>query len=73
MLKPFNTKLEDHQIRTLDALSSSTHIPKARLVRQAIELLITQYQNDVLSSEFIHLVNDSIAENTNLLKRLAKP
>lgn len=72
MLKPFNTKLEEQQIKDLDVISTSTRIPKACLVRQAIDLLIAEYHNDVLSPDFTQVVNESITENTNLLKRLAK-
>lgn len=71
MLKTFNTNLEEVQIKELDAISSSTHIPKARLVRQAIDLLIDEYKNGLVSPEFTRVVDDSIAENANLLKRLA--
>lgn len=72
MLRAFNTRLEDRQIKALNVLSSSTHIPKARLVRQAIDLLIEEHQNDILSDEFMQIVDGSIAENANLLKRLAR-
>lgn len=72
VLKPFNTKLEERQLKALDALCSSTRIPKARLVRQAVDLLIEEYQNDILSDEFRQIVDNSIAENAKLLKRLAQ-
>ncbi|MBU1487540.1 ribbon-helix-helix domain-containing protein [bacterium] len=72
MLKPFNTKIEDRQIKALNVLSSSTHIPKARLVRQAIDLLIEEHQSDILSDEFMQIVDSSMLENADLLKRLAK-
>ena len=72
MLKPFNTKIEDRQIKALNVLSSSTHIPKARLVRQAIDLLIEEYQNDTLSDSFLRVVDESMEENAHLLKRLAR-
>jgi len=72
VLKPFNTKIEDRQIKALNVLSSSTHIPKARLVRQAIDLLIEEHQSDILSDEFMQIVDSSMLENADLLKRLAK-
>jgi predicted DNA-binding protein len=70
MLKPFNTKLKEEQIRLLDEISERTHIPKSRLVRQAIDLLIAEYQNDVITPQFVRLVDESISENLHLLKRL---
>jgi hypothetical protein len=71
MLKPFNTKLDEKQIDILNEISIATRIPKSRLVRQAIDLPIAEYKNDVLTPNFIKLVDESIAENTNLLRRLA--
>ncbi len=43
VLKPFATKLDDHILAKLDALSDKTQIPKSRLCRQAIELLVAHY------------------------------
>ena len=43
MLKPFATKLDEEVISKLDQLSDKTQIPKSRLCRQAIELLVAHY------------------------------
>ena len=43
MLKPFATKLDETIIEKLDKLARKTQIPKARLCRQAIELLDEHY------------------------------
>jgi predicted transcriptional regulator len=44
VLKPFATKLDEEIIAKLDALAQKTQIPKARLCRQAIELLAQYYE-----------------------------
>jgi len=43
MLKPFATKLDEEIISKLDGLAGKTQIPKSRLCRQAIELLVAHY------------------------------
>ena len=43
MLKPFATKLDEQVLAKLDELSEKTQIPKSRLCKQAIELLIAHY------------------------------
>lgn len=72
MLKPFNTKLEEKQIDLLDRISSATHIPKSVLVRQAIDILVDQYKEDIISPEFTQIVNESLGQNIKLLKKLSK-
>lgn len=44
MLKPFATKLDDSILQKLDELSVKTQIPKARLCKQAMELLFSHYE-----------------------------
>ena len=44
MLKPFATKLDEKVIEKLDQLAQKTQIPKARLCKQAIELLAAHYE-----------------------------
>ena len=44
MLKPFATKLDETIIEKLGQLSQKTQIPKSRLLRQAIELLVERYE-----------------------------
>lgn len=72
MLKPFNTKLDARQIELLDKVSAATHIPKAVLVRQAIDILIDEYKEDIISPEFTKLVDKSLRQNIRLLKKLSK-
>jgi predicted transcriptional regulator len=43
MLKPFATKLDEDVLSELDALARKTQIPKARLIRQAIMLLVAHH------------------------------
>lgn len=72
MLKPFNTKLDERQIELLDRVSGTTHIPKSVLVRQAIDMLISEYKEDVISPAFTRVVDKSLRENLRLLKKLSK-
>lgn len=44
VLKPFATKLDEKVIEVLDQLARKTQIPKARLCRQAIEMLAAHYE-----------------------------
>ncbi len=72
MLRPFNTKLDEKQIELLDKISITTHIPKSILVRQAIDILINEYKEDIISPEFTELVDESLKQNLGLLKKLSK-
>ncbi len=72
MLRPFNTKLDEKQIELLDKISVTTHIPKSILVRQAIDILINEYKEDIISPEFTKLVDESLKQNLGLLKKLSK-
>lgn len=44
MLKPFATKIPEEALKELDRLAQKTGIPKARLCKQAIELLVEHYR-----------------------------
>ena len=51
MLKPFATKLDEEVLTKLDQLSEKTQIPKSRLCKQAIELLIAHHERLVENLE----------------------
>ena len=63
MLKPFATKLDESILIKLDELSEKTRIPKSRLCRQAIELLIAHYERVEENLEFAEKMRnqDSLA------------
>lgn len=44
MLKPFATKIPREVLAQLDGLAHKTGIPKSRLCKQAIELLVEHYR-----------------------------
>ncbi len=52
MLKPFATKLDQSILAKLDELAEKTQIPKSRLCRQAIELLVAHYEQMEADLEF---------------------
>lgn len=52
MLKPFATKLDEEILVKLDELSERTQIPKSRLCKQAIELLMAHYERREENLEF---------------------
>lgn len=52
MLKPFATKLDASVLSKLDDLAEKTQIPKSRLCKQAIELLVAHYEQVEADLEF---------------------
>jgi hypothetical protein len=63
--------LEDRQLRLLEQVSRSTHVPKSALVRKGIQLILLQVKEDVLSADFRREVDALLQEDRELLKRLA--
>lgn len=72
MMKAISLKLEDRQLKLLEHVSRTTHIPKSSLVRKGIELILLQVKEDVLSPEFRREVDALLRQDHELLKRLAK-
>lgn len=58
MLKPFATKLDEEILASLDGLSEKTRIPKSRLCKQAIELLIAHFDRLDEKLEFAERVRN---------------
>lgn len=72
MMKAISLKLGDRQLKLLEHVSRTTHIPKSSLVRKGIELILLQVKEDVLSPEFRREVDALLRQDHELLKRLAK-
>ena len=71
-MKAITFKVEDKQIRLLDEVSKSTHVPKSALIRRGIELILRQTKEDILSAELRRQVDQLLSEDRELLKKLAK-
>ena len=71
-MKAISLKLEDRQLRLLEQVSKTTHIPKSSLVRKGIELILLQVKEDVISPDFRKEVEALLSQDRELLKRLAK-
>jgi hypothetical protein len=72
MLKPYTLKIEEKQLRILEALSKQTRIPKSALIRKGIELVVRETSEDVLTPELRHEIDQLLHEDRNLLNRLAQ-
>ncbi len=72
MMKPMSLKIEEKQLKMLNAVSEETHIPKSTLIREGIELIIRQHREDVVSAAFQKEIDVLIKEDKSLLKKLAK-
>lgn len=71
MLKTYAAKLEERQIKALRKLSQETKIPQAELLRQAVNLLLEQWQRDRERLEFIRRLDKRLEEDRAALERLA--
>jgi len=71
-MKAISLKLDERQLRLLEQVSKTTHIPKSALVRKGIELVLLQAKEDMISSSFRRNVDALLNEDQALLKRLAK-
>ena len=71
-MKAISLKLDERQLKLLEQVSRSTHIPKSSLVRQGIELILLQAKEDIISSDFRREVDALLSQDRELLKRLAK-
>lgn len=72
MKRAISFKIEEHQLRMLDRVSQTAHIPKSALIRRGIHLAILQAQEDVVSTELRREIGDLLHEDRQVLKRLAK-
>ena len=70
-MKAISLKVDDRQLKLLERVSKTTHIPKSVLVRKGIDLVLRQAKEDMLSVEFRREVDSLLREDHELLKRLA--
>jgi hypothetical protein len=71
-MKTISLKLEDRQIRLLNAVSRATKIPKSALIRKGVDLVLLQAKDDVVSAELRREIDDLLNEDRKLLDRLSK-
>lgn len=71
-MKTISLKLDERQIKLLDAVSRATRIPKSALVRKGVDLILTQAKEDVITAELRREIDELLQEDRQLLRRLAK-
>jgi hypothetical protein len=71
-MKAISLKLDEKELKLLDELSRTTHIPKSALVRKGIRLVLTQAKEDIISAELKREIDSILREDSKLLKRLSK-
>lgn len=71
-MKTISLKLDDRQVKLLDEVSKTTHIPKSALVRKGVDLVLRQMKEEVISVELRREIEGLLNEDRGLLKRLAK-
>ena len=70
-MKPLTLKVDDKQLKLLNEISKTTHIPKSSLIRQGIDLILRQKKDEVLSAGLRLAIEDLLTEDHKVLKRLA--
>lgn len=71
-MKAISLKLEERQVELLDQVSRATRIPKSALVRKGIDMVLREMKENVISAELRREIDALLAEDQELLKRLAK-
>lgn len=72
MLKPISLKIDEVQLKILDAVAKETHIPKTTLIRQGIDLILRRHKEDAVSASLQKEINALLTEDKELLERLTK-
>jgi predicted DNA-binding protein len=72
VLKTYAAKLEERQIEALKHLSKDTKVPQAELLRQAVDLLLEQWQDNQERLEFIKRLDKRLEEDREAMERLAR-
>ncbi|HPN55992.1 MAG TPA: ribbon-helix-helix domain-containing protein [Candidatus Omnitrophota bacterium] len=72
MMKPISLKIEEDQLKLLEAVSAETHIPKSTLIREGLDFVIRQHREDIVSADLQKEIHALIDEDKDLLKKLAK-
>lgn len=71
-MKAISLKLEDKQLRLLDQVSRTTHIPKSALIRKGIDMVLRETKEGPISLQLKGEIDSLLKEDQKLLKRLAK-
>lgn len=71
-MKTISLKLDERQIKLLDAVSRATGIPKSALVRKGVDLILSQAKEDVITAELRREIDELLQEDRQLLRQLAK-
>lgn len=71
-MKTISLKLEDRQIKLLDAVSRTTRIPKSALIRKGVDLVLSQAREDIVTAELRREIDNLLNEDSKLLRRLSK-
>ena len=71
-MKAISLKLDDRQLKLLEEVSRTTHVPKSSLIRQGIALMLLRAKEEVFSADFRREVDALLSQDRELLKRLAK-
>lgn len=71
-MKAISLKLDDRQLALLEKTSKRSHVPKSALIRKGIDLMLMQFQEDVVSEELRREVDALLREDKPLLTRLAQ-
>ena len=72
MMKSISLKIEKNQLKLLEALAKETHIPKSKLIRDGIDLIIRKHKEDVVSLDLQEEIDMLINEDKELLKKVEK-
>ncbi len=72
MLKTYAAKLEERQIEALRGLSKATGVPQAKLLRQAVDLLMERQTAERERLEFLKRVDQDLDEDHEAMERLAR-
>ncbi|HSE40349.1 MAG TPA: ribbon-helix-helix domain-containing protein [Acidobacteriota bacterium] len=71
-MKTISLKLEDRQIKLLNAVSRATRIPKSALIRKGVDLVLSQAKEDIVTADLRREIDDLLQEDRQLLRRLSK-
>ncbi len=71
-MKAITFNIDEKQLKLLEAVSNATHIPKSAIIRRGIDLALRQSKEDVISVQIRREIDSLLAEDKEVLNRLAK-
>jgi hypothetical protein len=69
-LKKLTVVLEDYQIQALKGISRQKKTPQAKLIREAVDLLIAHHHFGRVEPDYMRDIDEFLAKNRDLLKSL---